>query len=334
MGMAPTIYRYDDVGAPVITDGRDRLYQILKACLIDGYGSKAAAGWSVVYDDWSGSGVFTITNALQTGVLGLKWLDNAGYGPGMFVCEGMIDAYTPVNARSGKNALNSLDELTDVVGYQRGQFINSGSYNNWVVVANENCCLFFMGSDEVLFSPQEGTSFNNYMQFFGVGSGLSATGLADDDLGNFLIVGGNHRLSFYTSSNYGWQSDPNNNYRGTVFYENGQLKNGTGHMDAYPLACSDQSQPKENTAYMPLAPVIFRDHPIDKDIMVFAMLYSGITIVSSTGYDVHLVVQKHFGLDKTAFEDFIDIGGKSLTLCYVGGWSHFAFLSLDAADWP
>ena len=36
MGMAPTIYRYDDVGAPVITDGRDRLYQILKACLIDG----------------------------------------------------------------------------------------------------------------------------------------------------------------------------------------------------------------------------------------------------------------------------------------------------------
>lgn len=333
---APTIYRSDDPGAPVISDSRDGLYQILKACLIDGYGSKAAAGWSVVYDAWVSDGVFSLTNALQTGVLGLKWLDNVSYGPGFFVCEGMIDAVTPVNARSGKNALSSLDDLTDVAGWQRATFsANVGSiHTQWVVIANDNTALFFMGNDNVLFSPHITLTGNSYLQFCGFGAAQNAAGLADGDVGNFHIIGGNHKFAFSGSPVYGWGGDFNNNFRGTVFYEAGAVKTGLGHMVSYPLGSYHPGADyvSSGTAYLPLAPVLFRDKSAGEDIAVFPMLLTAVTLVTYTDGNILDTVQRHFDVSKTALGDTVSIAGKNLTLCSLG-WYQFGFVSLDAADW-
>lgn len=54
--MAVTIYRSTDSGAPALPAnanyvGASFYMDIIKKCLVDGYGSKAGAGWSLVYED-------------------------------------------------------------------------------------------------------------------------------------------------------------------------------------------------------------------------------------------------------------------------------------------
>lgn len=51
--MAVTLYASTDASAPTLTGQADSLNNVLKACLVDGYGSKAAAGWTSPYYDSS-----------------------------------------------------------------------------------------------------------------------------------------------------------------------------------------------------------------------------------------------------------------------------------------
>lgn len=48
---APTIYRSTDASAPTLSGQAGSLIGLLDACLVDGYGSKAAAGWGKAYTD-------------------------------------------------------------------------------------------------------------------------------------------------------------------------------------------------------------------------------------------------------------------------------------------
>lgn len=54
--MIPKEYHYDDIGAPQLTNKAGDILNILKACLITGYGSKAGAGWKLQYDGWTAKG--------------------------------------------------------------------------------------------------------------------------------------------------------------------------------------------------------------------------------------------------------------------------------------
>ncbi|MBQ1782878.1 MAG: hypothetical protein II007_04420 [Gammaproteobacteria bacterium] len=47
----PTLYKWDDAGAPQLTRQAQSLLTILRKCLVEGYGSKAALGWSIAFDD-------------------------------------------------------------------------------------------------------------------------------------------------------------------------------------------------------------------------------------------------------------------------------------------
>lgn len=47
--MAVTVYRWDDASAPALSATNGALISVLDACLVDGYGAKAAAGWSKAY---------------------------------------------------------------------------------------------------------------------------------------------------------------------------------------------------------------------------------------------------------------------------------------------
>jgi len=40
----PTLFRSDDTGAPTLSGTEGSLIDVLKACLVDGYGAKAALG--------------------------------------------------------------------------------------------------------------------------------------------------------------------------------------------------------------------------------------------------------------------------------------------------
>ena len=47
--MAVTVYRSTDASAPLLTNSNGSLIAVLKACLVDGYGSKAPAGWTAPF---------------------------------------------------------------------------------------------------------------------------------------------------------------------------------------------------------------------------------------------------------------------------------------------
>jgi hypothetical protein len=49
--MAVTVYRSDDASAPTMNSLSGEMIKVLDACLVDGYGAKAAAGWSKAYSD-------------------------------------------------------------------------------------------------------------------------------------------------------------------------------------------------------------------------------------------------------------------------------------------
>lgn len=334
---APTIYYYDDVDAPVITPGADSFYQIMRACLIDGYGSKAAAGWSVVYDDWATSGVLTITNVLQTGILGLKRFSETSFGPGLFVCEAMIDSVTPVNARSGYNELTTLDDLTDTSGYQRAQFRNV-THAKWVVIANENTVFFWSGDDDELFSAQN--QQNGTIAFLGFGAMRNDQGLNDNDLGNFAIIGGNYRQAKSGSPTYtmlydvGRTSGPSGH--GTIFYSAGQLAAGEAGGLCYPWSCTSYDVLVSDSRYMPLSAVYYvhRDYGMADGVGVglWPMLFSSLTLANYTRGHSRVVLQNYFDASLASLRDTIMLDGKTLTACSCG-WNLYAFVSLDAGDW-
>lgn len=60
--MAITHYSSLDAGAPVLSGSvYNRVKQILLACLVNGYGSKPAAGWTIGHQSADGNG-FSLGN--------------------------------------------------------------------------------------------------------------------------------------------------------------------------------------------------------------------------------------------------------------------------------
>lgn len=337
---APTIYYYDDPGAPVVTPGADSFYQIMRACLIDGYGSKTAAGWSVVYDDWATNGVLTITNALQTGILGLKRFDEVSFGPGLFVCEAMIDSVTPANARSGYNELTTLDDLTDSNGYQRAQF-SSAPHEKWVVIANENTVFFWNGPDSGLFGAQNQS--NGAVSFLGFGALQNDMGLSDLAVGNFAIIGGNHRLNQVSSYSYSMFYDAGeiagNGGHSTSFYLDGAYAQGLKGTLCWPFASVNHQRQAGNTRYMPLSAVYMTEFStvsynegVGSGVGQWPMLLSSHTISGRYSDVARTVVQNYFASNLASLRDTVVLGGKTLTVCSCG-WYLYAFVSLDASDW-
>jgi len=52
MAQPVTVYRWDDVGAPQITSAKpSEIINVMKKCLVDGYGSKSSLGWESVAED-------------------------------------------------------------------------------------------------------------------------------------------------------------------------------------------------------------------------------------------------------------------------------------------
>lgn len=52
MGLPVTVYRWDDDGAPQLTNRKpSEIIDVLKKCLVDGYGSKQPLGWTTAFED-------------------------------------------------------------------------------------------------------------------------------------------------------------------------------------------------------------------------------------------------------------------------------------------
>ena len=165
MGTVPTVYRWDDADAPLYPTGNtdyvatDFIGRILKACLVDGYGIKSAAGWTLHDATWPSSGSpgrLILEPASGTGVAEV-WLHNsdstvtvsqvaAGWDGGA-----LVGAVPRVYTLSGSAYETISDPRTD----------------RWCVVANENAMVLLTWRDPAALSGESLSAYNGVVMIMG-----------------------------------------------------------------------------------------------------------------------------------------------------------------------
>ncbi len=143
-----TVYRWDDVGAPQVVDGRPSEYiEIFKKCLVEGYGTKQPLGWTIAEESTA-----PLFIAFQN--------DTASGGTGGTL---MLDA--PSNAPSDPLKIQSALDFASRGSFSRPGFyfaIDAGSTNpdytakNWVIIGTATA--FYMYA----FTPYRANQ--NYQQ--------------------------------------------------------------------------------------------------------------------------------------------------------------------------
>lgn len=204
MALTPTVYRWDDPGAPDLnaimptSDDKRRLFfhTVIRACLVDGYGSKPAAGWAMQHEEITQGGCrFAIRNAIKTGSLlyeGGAFSGGAGtqLADTLWACSDVPNIDTPLNAWSREVKY----ELRGSGTYHKTGIYDASSIDAWVVVANENFAVLVTGRSAYEFNSNSVEFSDNYSTCVGFGVMNTATvgTVAGPLQGNFFIAGGGY----------------------------------------------------------------------------------------------------------------------------------------------
>lgn len=178
MSSKPIFYNWYDVGSPGVAfsgNTQNRLKQILKPCLVDGYGDKPGAGWSTGHEHPNGFSLINVEGnvvnivsqlpGMSTGNVCHLYLANSITDSSEAIIDGANLSSGPyrkmVNSVTGRHA---LPELT----------LNNSS--KWTVLAN--------GSSFVI-----STYSSNYCTILFVGNLINTT---TPELPNFIALGGDN----------------------------------------------------------------------------------------------------------------------------------------------
>lgn len=179
--MAVRYYSSLDTGAPVLpsTSGQrffDNLRLILKACLVDGYGAKPAAGWTVGHEHADG---FSLRNASGEGFVNVVSITTGAVAIYLMetISDGTAALASGYNRRSGPWFDGQADTGRQ---YLYGQTFNIGYANKqWCVVADERTAVFLWSSYDTAVDSQ---NTNGGLLYIGAyqpsvgGSGFCALG--------------------------------------------------------------------------------------------------------------------------------------------------------------
>ncbi len=221
MARTPTVYRSDDAGAPDLdaimptTDDKNKLlfHTILKACLVDGYGSKAAAGWTMPHDEITADGCrFVLTNAANSGSL----LFEGGYFSGgatdlrnstLWACSSVPSMDTPVNAWSFLTKYEDRNSASGDVFHNTGLYLGYLA-DTWVVIANENTAIVIVGQAAIDFSLTSASNVGKYYSAaFTFGVMHDGGDVYNPDVNNFYMAGGDSGSYASFVQHIGFQSD-------------------------------------------------------------------------------------------------------------------------------
>lgn len=205
---APTIYSNFDSNGPGYVNQALHFLKVLKACLVDGYAGKPAAGWSLVYDDMD------IENATAT-TLGTKVLFKSASGHTILLIE-------PVNAVSNNPTFKlSLCEqgFSDggVTGAVSGEQHNdnpgglpqhitvSGSALwNWIVAATGETVIFNSRNTNLTYQTGLSGGWSVSVSLY-VGKFKDArSGLPEK--ANIICIGGRRTTGTSSTANSYWDS--------------------------------------------------------------------------------------------------------------------------------
>lgn len=140
----PTVYSSGDASAPVLTGQVGSLIGVLDACLVNGYGSKTAAGWSKAY---SGTNAADYRQASSGMYLDVN--DNAAGSGG--AQEANVRGYETMTAlATGSNAFPTTAQQGSPGLYVRKSASADATSRGWVVLADgQTFHLFILSGDTV-----------------------------------------------------------------------------------------------------------------------------------------------------------------------------------------
>lgn len=160
---SPTVYSWQDASAPQIQIGNTTDYlNLFQKVLVDGYGVKAPAGWSIPFTDASGFIIKQGGTGSIKACLKMYNFEAVGYSCQMEASDDYVDYTTPVGQFDGFLANDRLG-----VGYA------SATFNiPWMIFATETSLYMIFGYntnqiDSPLFDNIASTTFDAYHSYFG-----------------------------------------------------------------------------------------------------------------------------------------------------------------------
>lgn len=184
--MTVRFYSSLDAGAPVLSgDLFARLRQVMLACLVNGYGSKSAAGWSVGHDVTDG---FSLGN----GDGFINFVRSGANGYVAYILESLSNISAAIAAGDNQRSAgyyNGSGSTERQSFYADNAAFNGSSNPHWFVVADAKTCIFhFAGGTTTADSTSAGRAHSHY--FGRYISALGLTGAAE-----FCSLGGGYQLS-------------------------------------------------------------------------------------------------------------------------------------------
>lgn len=152
-----SVYRWDDVGSPVLDKTAGCVARIIKNCLVTGYGDKPSAGWTLTHENTSNHNmVFGFNNGANPPVFLRVYGDNG----------------KKANVQLVKNVV-SADSATMVVECDTAfTYLGAQTTGEWMLIASDRAVWFFA---QVLANSKTPTRSGAYL-FAGIVTGAESIG--------------------------------------------------------------------------------------------------------------------------------------------------------------
>lgn len=161
--MTVRVYTSLDTGAPVLSGTQfARVRQILLACLVNGYGSKPAAGWTIGHDVANGFSLFNGFGYINFVSGTSNWSHLA------YIMEAITDASTALAGGVNRRSAGWYDgsASTERQGFFTGSTgLNSTQNPYWSVVADDKTCIFFFGGGATSADSVGGSCIHYFGQY-------------------------------------------------------------------------------------------------------------------------------------------------------------------------
>ncbi|MBF3951927.1 hypothetical protein ISG27_12855 [Burkholderia pseudomallei] len=194
--MGVNFYRSTDASAPTLTGQAGSLVSLLDACLVNGYGTQAAAGWTIAY-----TGTNKRDYKQGTGSNGFYLdVDDSGPGAGTYK-DARARGYEAMTAlATGTNAFPTTSQSATFGGVIRKSATADATARQWYLLADATCFYLFVDTGD-LTNPSYSAAFA-FGDFFSYKSG---------DTYNTMIIGrsaentgsGAEQLPYITSPSQG-----------------------------------------------------------------------------------------------------------------------------------
>ncbi len=149
--MAVNVYKGNDTGAPTLDGTVGSLIDVLKACLVDGFGSKAAAGWTLALEDAPNNKAIFRNDAVNgTGRYfrvqddGVVYSGHGGGAAHMATIRG-CESYTDIDTTAGNFPNVDGADTSDHSTYYGVSIMKAHQHNNagpypWLLIADDRTC--------------------------------------------------------------------------------------------------------------------------------------------------------------------------------------------------